>query len=415
MNTESNKSKFFYGWVIVFAGALISATSIGIGWNSFGQFIKPICADLGFSRQAMSTTMTVLSLMQMVINFFWGYIFKRFSLKKMLRLAAVVFPAAYFCFSLSQKIWMFYLCAVFMGFSMPVLTTLSFAVIVSNWFHEKKGTAIGLAFMGTGIGGMIFNPVAAALIEGIGWRWAIRLLAGIMFSVINLTLYALVRIRPEEKGLLPLGEKTAVPEDPDKLEGMLFKDLIKTWRFRLVCVCVCFATTAIGCMTQCMAPHLTDSGYSAASAALMVSVNMAALAAGKMLLGIIFDKAGLKRASQLSVFCGALGLLGMILCKNPMFLPFIIIGQCLGSSFGTVAVPILAQGLFGKRDYSTNFGVMSACSSVGNALSPTINGGVYDRMGSYNPAFCGWLSLLCVAFAVFTAILPKGKKEGAEA
>lgn len=48
MNTESNKSKFFYGWVIVFAGALISATSIGIGWNSFGQFIKPICADLGF-------------------------------------------------------------------------------------------------------------------------------------------------------------------------------------------------------------------------------------------------------------------------------------------------------------------------------------------------------------------------------
>ena len=69
---------------------------------------------------------------------------------------------------------------------------------------------------------------------------------------------------------------------------------------------------------------------------------MAALAAGKMLLGIIFDKAGLKRASQLSVFCGALGLLGMILCKNPMFLPLIVIGQCLGSSFGTVAVPILA-------------------------------------------------------------------------
>ena len=91
-----------------------------------------------------------------------------------------------------------------------------------------------------------------------------------------------------------------MPEDPDKLEGMLFKDLIKTWRFRLVCVCVCFATTAIGCMTQCMAPHLTDSGYSAASAALMVSVNMAALAAGKMLLGIIFDKAGLKRASPVS-------------------------------------------------------------------------------------------------------------------
>ena len=95
-------------------------------------------------------------------------------------------------------------------------------------------------------------------------------------------------------------------------------------------------------------------------------------------------------------------------------LPLVVIGQCLGSSFGTVGVPIITQTLFGRKDYSTNFGVISACSSVGGALSPMINGAVYDRMGSYNPAFAVWVCLLAIAICIFTAVLPKGEKAAAK-
>ena len=41
MSPLRSEGKIFYGWVIVFAGILIMSTVIGIGWNSFGQFIEP--------------------------------------------------------------------------------------------------------------------------------------------------------------------------------------------------------------------------------------------------------------------------------------------------------------------------------------------------------------------------------------
>jgi len=406
------KQKLFYGWVIVFAGILIMATVIGIGWNCFGQFIKPVCADMGFSRQAMSTNMTLLSFSQMFVNFSWGYILKHFSLKKIMRVGAIVFPTAYFCYSFATQLWMFYICSIVVGVTMSMLTTLAFSVILSNWFYEKRGTAIGVAFMGTGVGGMLFNPMAASMIQSMGWRNTYRVLAVIIFACAFISVYFLIRIRPEEMGLKALGyEKAHMAGAPDIDEsGESFSVLIKTHRFRLVGLCVCMSTTAIGCMTQCMSPHLSDSGYSTGTAAFMVSFCMAALAVGKISLGVIYDKLGTRRSTVLSVFCGMLGLVGMILCRNKLVLPLIVLGQCLGSSFGTVGVPIITQNLFGRKDYSTNFGVISACSSVGGALSPMINGAVYDHMGSYNPAFTVWACLLVLAAAIFWIILPKGEE-----
>ena len=417
MSPLRSEGKIFYGWVIVFAGILIMSTVIGIGWNSFGQFIKPVCADMGFTRQAMSTNMTIFSLVQMFVNFSWGTILKHFRLHDLMRVAAIAFPTAYFCYSFAQNIWMFYACSMVIGVTMALLTTLAFSVIVSNWFYEKRGTAIGIAMMGTGLGGMVFNPLAARLIMTVGWRSTFRILAVVIFCAAFTAVYFLIRVRPEDKGLKPLGwekahegEKANVDLDQ---EGELFKDLIKTWRFRSVCLCVCFSTTAIGTMTQVMAPHLTDNGYATQTAAFMVSFCMAALALGKMSLGIIFDRLGTKRSTVLSITCGFLGITGMIFCRYWFMLPLIVVGQCLGSSFGTVGVPMIAQNLFGRKDYNSNYGFIAACSSVGGALSPMINGAVYDHLGTYNPAFTVWACLLVCAVIIFSIILPGEKKKNA--
>ena len=414
MNTESNKPKLFYGWVIVMGGMFVMGTVIGIGWNCFSQFIKPVCADMGFSRQAMGTNMTLLSFSQMFVNFSWGTITKKISLKKLMRFASVLNPLAYFCYSFAQNIWMFYICSVVIGITMIMLTTLAFSLILSNWFHEKRGTALGITTMGTGIGGMLLNPVAASLIESFGWRTAYQVLAVVIFICTVIPVWFLIRVRPEEMGLKPLGwekELAAAGGHVPEEEGMLFKDLIKTGRFRAVCLCVCFSSTAIGTLTQLMSPHMTDNGYSTSAAALMVSVCMAALAIGKMSLGMIYDKLGTRKSTLLSISCGLIGLTGMVLCANKLMLPLIVIGQCFGSSFGTVGVPVITQNLFGKRDYSQCYGFIAACSSVGGAISPTLNGAVFDRMGSYNPAFLLWISLLIVALCVFYIVLPRSEKK----
>ncbi|MBQ2651629.1 MAG: MFS transporter, partial [Clostridia bacterium] len=67
MQATSKKSGLFYGWVIVGLGCLVMAVIMGIIYNCFSQFIKPVGDALGFSRQQMSICQTLISLSQVII------------------------------------------------------------------------------------------------------------------------------------------------------------------------------------------------------------------------------------------------------------------------------------------------------------------------------------------------------------
>ena len=403
--------KIFPGWLVVLGGLLIMVTIGGVAWNCVSQYIKPVCADLGFSRQAMSMCQTINSLVSMAISLSWGYILRHFSLKKLMRTAVFTLPVAYYGYSLSGSIWGFYACSVLLGLSLAFLMTLPLSLIISNWFDEKRGIALGVCFMGSGLGGMIFNPLVARIILRFGWRTAYRSMAGVMFAAAFIAVFFLLRIRPEEVGLHPLGwEKTHGPGDggADEMpEGEDFRDLIRTTRFRLIALSLCISNTAIGCITQCLSPHLSDNGYSIQTAAWLVSLGMGLLAVGKILLGEIYDRVGTRRGTLLALTCGLIGVIGMIFCRSRLALAAVYLGQGIGCSFGTVGVPIVVQNLFGKKDYASNFGFISACTSVGGAISPTLNGAVFDHFGSYNPAFALWAVLLTGALAVYWVLLPR--------
>ncbi len=45
-------------------------------------------------------------------------------------------------------------------------------ILVSYWFEDKRGFAIGLAYSGSGLGGAIMVPVVSRVIELVNWRFA---------------------------------------------------------------------------------------------------------------------------------------------------------------------------------------------------------------------------------------------------
>ncbi|MBR3128117.1 MAG: hypothetical protein IKF35_07680, partial [Solobacterium sp.] len=69
------KKKIFYGWIIVAAGCVIMAATMGILSNCNSLFIKPISEDLGLSRQAVSAIISLLNFGSMAASFFAGKIF----------------------------------------------------------------------------------------------------------------------------------------------------------------------------------------------------------------------------------------------------------------------------------------------------------------------------------------------------
>lgn len=78
-------------------------------------------------------------------------------------------------------------------------------VIVTNWFHKKRGLALAIVETGFGAGQMILVPGSLALIHWIGWKGTVSVLGLILAIVIFPIVLFLIRNNPEDKELEPIG------------------------------------------------------------------------------------------------------------------------------------------------------------------------------------------------------------------
>ena len=394
--------KPYYGWIIVALGIVIMAASVGIVNNCMSLYIVPICDETGFSRKAVSVLNTLLSVGSMAVAAVSAELYHHFSVRRTMQVSAVVISVGYFAFSFANKLWQFYAICVVVACALWLLAYIPFAVILSNWFHKRTGFVIGLTYMGTGVGGMIFSPIIGSLIANVGWRQAMVTMA-IVMAAVHIPCTSLLRDRPEDMGLEPYGaqEEKEQVQHRDTLPGIPFDSGRHGAKFILIALAVsvlCFANT--GFCTNLPA-HMSDKGYSIETASRIMSATMASLAIGKISLGWIYDKFGSKFATALAgLMLAACPIAGIFL---PGVGPIVCIVVCfsLGMAFGSVGIPIVAREAFGLRDFDRYNGALNAVTGVLSAAAPVFSGFIYDATGSYTPAFIA----VAAASVVFTAVL----------
>ena len=372
--------RVFYGWFIVAACFLIMSVSIGILNNATGVYVKPVCEDMGFSRQQMALNNTLVAACQMAVALCAGRIYGRFDLKNVMRVSGIVLALGYASYSVAQNLWMFYLSSLVCGLAQGLLVAVSVSMLVSNWFHARRGTAMGIASMGSGVGGMICNPLAAQLILAFGWRHTYQILACVIFVLVVPACFFIIRTRPEEKGLRPYGQTEEETIVQRETQGMTARQARRTPTFWVLCVC-----------------------------GAVVWACMAALAIGKALLGYLFDKLGPRRATTLANCCSILALIGMVLVPLSPAIGLIVAGCGIGGAFGAVGTPILTLNLFGGREYGAILGMFTAFSNLGSMVGPLLVSGTYDRLGRYDPAFLAVAVLMACALLAYRRVLPKGE------
>ena len=405
--------KPFYGWYIVLAGAVIMGADIGIISNCASQFIKPVSQDLGVTRAAVSMNQTIMSFCYMLTAFMAGRIFTRNDLGRILKIDLFVVSAAYFCYSFASSTLQLYIISVIVGFGNALLGALCFSVIIPNWFIENRGRAIGLSFMGSGVGGMIFNYLAGQWLQLYGWRMTYRILAVCLFVLMAPFILFVLKVKPSEKGLEPYGSHhdARALDDAREHEGKTFKEAVSSPSFWIICLGGAILSACTNTSIQTISPHLSDVGYSASFAALMVSAAMGSLAIGKMVLGQLYDRVGPKLATLISGLSSTLGLAGLLFCRIKPALALIIWGAGLGAAFGSVAVPIITQSVFGRKEYTAIYGFISGMTTMVTVVIPTVNNMVYDRFGSYDPAYIVTMALSVVAAYIFTSFFSSLEKK----
>ena len=387
-------------WLMVLAGMMVTGVSYGIVLNCFGLFVKPVSDLMGFSRQGFATSLTIVYVFYMLGSIYSGKLIERFGLRRLMRIAAVVLPCAYFGNSLCTQLWQFYVMAALQGMCVPFLSFIAFAVIIPRWFQEKRGLAIGLTFMGSGLGGMLFNTLAGEWVVALGPVQTFRMLAVIVACVLIPLVFFVIRTTPAHAREASAEAKPL----PAAETGATLGEALRSMTFYMLLAFVMLIGFTTSVLNHNVVPRLSDLGFDPSYAARVNAVYMGVLCIGKVLLGVINDRIGVKKTNLLAMSCVLLGLVGLYFSQHQAMHVAVVVGSGLGCAMGSVSYPMLTEYACGKKDYAAVYGVINALSVFGGAVCPTLTNAIYDSTGSYDAALILAFGLLLLAAACHTMV-----------
>lgn len=396
--------RFFFGWYIVLLGFLLM-TFAYVGFVSLTSvFVLPVTEDLGFERGDFMTYLVILSLACVIASPFLGRLMGKGNIKLYLAVACLLGFIGYFGFSRATSLTHFYLIAALLGIGFAGTAPMPVSILINSWFGGKiRGTATGIAFIGSGVGGMILSPILNGVITAYGWRTGYIVL-GLVFLVILLPCVLLLANKdPQSKGFTRMGEtaeesQTATLEKP----GMTLKEAKSTGMFWMAVVSVVLVILASSALLANSVSYFVQCGISPGRAASLHGFMLGAMIIGKPLCGMFTDKAGIKAGAFLSciLFACTFAVLYIMPAAAPVLVFGVIACYGLGAPTITVIPPLMVNGLFGEKDYGTIVGIMNMATSIGGAFGGTIAAKIYDATGSYS-AF--WL--IAIVSVLLAAIL----------
>jgi len=353
----------------------------GLG-DSYAVFLLPIERDYGWTRYQLTSVYSVYLVVSGFAAPTIGLLFDRVGPRLVYSIGIACIGGAYLAASSLDRLWQFYLligATVGVGVAMTGMVPAS--AMLSRWFHSRLSRAIGIAFSATGVGIIIFVPLAQALVDHYGWRGAYQLMGFTMLGIAPVVLLALPWRRfaagrpPERASQLP----------PSGTEWTLRKAMGTSIYWGMV---QAFFFTAVGMFAifvQLVA-FLVDAGFPPLTAATAFGVCGMLSAGSVMGSGFLTERFGSRQTVSVS-FVGTMAgmLLLLVLAAHPSTLLLAAFVLVFGMSMGVrgpIISSICTRHFAGPR-VATIYGTVFASNSMGAALGSLIGGVLHDLTGGY--------------------------------
>src|SRR5690348_13741065 len=147
---------------------------------TFSVFVKPLGAEFGWSREAVSRGFAIAAVTLGACSPFIGRWIDRFGPRRMILVCITAFGCGIASLGLLRSgVWQFYLTCFLLGAVGNGAAHLAYSRSISTWFEQRLGTALALVMLGAGLGATILPVVAQALVTAHGWRAAYVSLGGL--------------------------------------------------------------------------------------------------------------------------------------------------------------------------------------------------------------------------------------------
>lgn len=382
-----SSGSFAIGWRQVASGFVLLACVATIT-SSYSVIVVPIAAEFKPSRAVMGLAMTGISGVSAILAPFLGALMDRISLRYMMITGALFLSAGFAALTLAQTFTQILITyAVLIAPANVLIGPVAITVLLSRWFVNRRGAALGIAIAGVAMGGVVFPPIIQGLLDNFDWREAMRYYA-VLILVLTVVSAGLVVNRPAEKGLHPDGADF----DPVKAVGakppLSVREILLDPAFWLIVIMVAVVTSGMKGMVTNLAPLAIDQGITPSMAAWLVTAYAGMGFISKLGFAVVADRINLRYLAVISLFGFGIGMLGMTQAQ----LGFWAIAAAVGliGLFGGMMVPLesmLGARVFGRDAVGRAVGLLSMVLLVFLMSTPPLFGLIFDLTGSYAGIF----------------------------
>jgi len=267
------------------------------------------------------------------------------------------------------------------GYSTPI-------PVMSKWFPDKRGLAVGLAVGGYGAGSAIFGPLSASyLIPSFGWRTTFQIL-GVIFLVMTVIGAFLLKNPPagyKPAGWTPAPSSKAAATTYDFSPG----EALRTPTFYFMWIAYALGCTAGLMVISQLVPFAKSVGIpSTMLASLGLVVGAVGNASGRILSGWMSDHLG--RINVLRLMIG-ISMVSMPILYAVggnvvgLFVMLFIVYWCYGTQLSVNGAA--AADFWGTKNAGINYGMLFTAWGVAGLLGGRIGGKLFDKYHNYQMAF----------------------------
>ncbi|HJZ70833.1 MAG TPA: MFS transporter, partial [Vicinamibacterales bacterium] len=253
---------------------------VGLALYGLPLYYDSMVREFGWSR-TMVTSGNALSKLVVgpVFGFAAGWIVDRFGPRRLMLAGILMAGAALVGLGATSAVAAFYLFYFFNALGYVCGGPLPNQVLLSRWFRESRGKAMGVAYLGIGVGGALVPLLSAWLTSRLGWRLSVQLV-GVLIVVIAFPLAFLV----DDGGAQQAGAPPREPP-PDSWQ------ILGSPAFYLLALGSMGSIAAVGGTNQHLKLFLSlDRGFSQGDASAIISLVLAVSIAGRLLMGWLADR-----------------------------------------------------------------------------------------------------------------------------
>jgi MFS family permease len=405
--------KIFYGWWVTAAAIFTFGISTGIPYYNmpfFYDYYKKTAAQGGFGWATENITLgfPIAALLTLWVG---PVLVPRFSPRKLIMLGTGLTACAFFGFSSmtgSLEIYYFFWFLYTMGYILS--GPIPHQIIISQWFRKRRGTAMGITYVGVAIFGSIGAKIVKPLTESHDFRYTLAVIGGLMFLAWPAALFVL-RDKPSEVGLFPDNDPN--PQIAPPAPARTMRSLLASRPFWLLTIGSFCSIGSIGAVNQHMKLVFQENGFTNQSAlnsawSTATFCILVSSIAGRLLVGWLSDQFP-KKYVMTATYVLVAATIPLLLIVRPqqteyIYVFAILFGLGMGADY--MLIPLMAAEQFGLNSLARAMAIILPVNTIGQTWFPYFVALLRRSFGDYEHALLS-VFVISVVGALSIALLPK--------